>query len=183
MPDGPRDLDSLRAAVAACRLCGDLVTPPGVIWARPHHRAAIIGQAPGSLEVTRQMPFVGPAGRRLREWLAPLGAAEEAAFHERFAVIAITKCYPGRSPSGRGDRLPSPAERLLCRPWSEAALRLLDPPLVIPVGRLAVDEWLGPAAAGRASSAGASSSTAARSCRSPTPPAPARGRTSPSTAS
>ena len=90
MPDGPRDLDSLRAAVAACRLCGDLVTPPGVIWARPHHRAAIIGQAPGSLEVTRQMPFVGPAGRRLREWLAPLGAAEEAAFHERFAVIALT---------------------------------------------------------------------------------------------
>ena len=138
-----RTLDGLRKAVAACRLCGDAVTPPGVIWARPHHRALIVGQAPGAREVVRHMPFIGPAGRRLRVWLAPLGVHDEASFHDLFAVAAVTKCYPGRSPAGRGDRVPTPAERALCAPWTEAALRLLDPPLVVPVGRLAIDDWIG----------------------------------------
>jgi len=138
-----RTLDGLRAAVAACRLCGDAVTPPGVIWARPHHRALIVGQAPGSREVVRHMPFIGPAGKRLRVWLGPAGVHDEASFHDLFAVAAVTKCYPGRSRSGRGDRVPTPAERELCAPWTERALQLLDPPLVIPVGRLAIDDWIG----------------------------------------
>ena len=57
----------------------------------------------------------------------------------------MIKCYPGRQPSGRGDRVPTRSERAHCRPWTDAAVRLLDPRIVVPVGRLAIDDWLGPA--------------------------------------
>ena len=60
-------------------------------------------------------------------------------------MTAVMKCYPGRVPGGRGDRRPSPAELRNCAPWTDAVLRLLDPPLVIPVGGLAIERLLGPA--------------------------------------
>ena len=53
-------------------------------------------------------------------------------------MTSVTKCYPGRSRSGSGDRVPSPAERRLCRRYLEAEIGLLDPALILPVGRLAI---------------------------------------------
>ncbi|MDP9257034.1 MAG: uracil-DNA glycosylase, partial [Actinomycetota bacterium] len=53
---------------------------------------------------------------------------------------------PGRLPGGRGDRAPDRGERERCRPWTDALVRLCDPAVVVPVGRLAIDDWLGPAA-------------------------------------
>jgi uracil-DNA glycosylase len=64
---------------------------------------------------------------------------------ERFAFAAVAKCYPGRLPGGRGDRAPDRGERERCRPWTDALVRLCDPAVVVPVGRLAIDDWLGPA--------------------------------------
>ena len=55
----------------------------------------------------------------------------------------MTRCYPGKSPSGRGDRLPTPREIALCRFWLEWELRLLRPALVVPVGGLAARHVLG----------------------------------------
>jgi uracil-DNA glycosylase len=74
-----------------------------------------------------------------------VGVTGVESFLERFAVAAVIKCYPGPSPGGRGDRVPSRPELENCRPWTDAAVRLVDPALVVPVGRLAIEQWLPPA--------------------------------------
>ena len=141
--DSVTTLEQLAARVSRCRLCGSAVTPPPILWARPGQRNLLVGQAPGVIEVELGLPFAGTAGRTLRRWLAPLGVTDHESFLDLFAVAAVIKCYPGRIAGGRGDRVPSRTERSNCLPWTNAALRLLDPRLVVPVGRLAIDDWLG----------------------------------------
>ena len=141
--DSVRTVAALRARVARCRLCGSAVTPPPILWARAGQRNLLVGQAPGIVEVDIGLPFAGTAGRTLRRWLAPLGVSDHESFLELFAVAAVVKCYPGRVPEGRGDRVPSRLERANCLPWTNAVVRLLDPRLVVPVGRLAIDDWIG----------------------------------------
>jgi uracil-DNA glycosylase len=53
-------------------------------------------------------------------------------------MTAITKCYPGRNESGRGDRVATPFEQALCRPWLEQEMRFINPRLLILVGGLAI---------------------------------------------
>ena len=102
-------------------------------------RAYILGQAPGAVEGGERRPWRGRAGRTLRRWLA----LDEDAFYATFYCASLTRCYPGKSPSGRGDRAPSPRERELCSFWREWELRLLRPALVVPVGGLAIRTLLG----------------------------------------
>jgi uracil-DNA glycosylase len=142
--DAAREVEELVRMVRGCRLCGDAVTPPPILWARPGQRALLVGQAPGLVEVDLGLPFQGRAGATLRRWLEPVGAGTREGFLERFAVAAVLKCYPGRAPSGRGDRVPTREELDRCRPWTRATMRLLDPRLIVPVGRLALAEWLPP---------------------------------------
>jgi uracil-DNA glycosylase len=141
--EAARGADELRRRCASCRLCGASVAPPAILWTRPHHRALIVGQAPGAAEREIALPFAGDAGRRLRQWLAPLGVEDHASFLERFAVAATLKCYPGPAPGGRGDRVPGRLELERCLPWTAAAVRVVDPLLVLPIGRLAIAQWLG----------------------------------------
>jgi uracil-DNA glycosylase len=141
--DSVRTVEQLTARISRCRLCGSAVTPPPILWARPGQRNLLVGQAPGLVEVGIALPFAGTAGRTLRRWLAPLGVTDHESFLELFAVAAVAKCYPGRAPGGRGDRVPTRTERANCLPWTNAAVRVLDPRLVVPVGRLAIDDWLG----------------------------------------
>jgi uracil-DNA glycosylase len=146
MPPHPaarvRTLAELHRTIARCRMC-PLMTPPPILWAREGQRALIVGQAPGITEPQRGLPFAGAAGRKLISWLEPLGISAHEDMLERFAVAAVAKCYPGRLPGGRGDRVPDRAERARCRPWTDALVRLIDPLVVVPVGRLAIDDWLG----------------------------------------
>ena len=77
-----------------------------------------VGQAPGrhEAEVTH-LPFSGPAGKRLFRWLAQAGF-DEAEFRATQAMVAITRCYPGPHPAGRGDRVPpAPSRRCVRRGW------------------------------------------------------------------
>ncbi len=137
-----RTLAELHQVIAGCRMCPG-VTPPPILWAREGQRALIVGQAPGITEPVRRLPFAGAAGRKLVTWLAPLGIESHEDMLERFAFAAVAKCYPGRLPGGRGDRAPDRGERERCRPWTDALVRLCDPTVVVPVGRLAIDDWLG----------------------------------------
>jgi uracil-DNA glycosylase len=57
--------------------------------------------------------------------------------------VSVTRCYPGRQPSGRGDRSATPVEQELCAFWLEWELQLLRPRLVLPVGGLALRRLLG----------------------------------------
>jgi uracil-DNA glycosylase len=99
----------------------------------------IVGQAPGIVEGIERRPWRGRAGRTLRRWLD----LDEDAFYETFYCASVTRCYPGRHPSGRGDRPPTPAELDLCSFWLDWELRLLRPRLVLVVGGLAVRRLLG----------------------------------------
>jgi uracil-DNA glycosylase len=55
----------------------------------------------------------------------------------------VTRCYPGKAPSGRGDRTPAPREQELCRFWRDWELRLMRPELIVTVGGLASRRLLG----------------------------------------
>jgi uracil-DNA glycosylase len=102
----------------------------------------LVGQAPGKVEMGGGRPFAGRSGQTLFRWFEAAGMDEEAV-RSRIYIAAITRCFPGPHPSGRGDRVPSPVERENCRPWLEAELAIIRPRLLIPVGRLAVDHFLG----------------------------------------
>lgn len=137
-------LDRHREALSACRRCayGDSRVVPILSSARSP-RVMLVGQAPGQVEMGDRRPFAGRAGRTLFRWLERAGIDEEAA-REAIYIAAITRCYPGPSPSGRGDRVPSPDEQAACAPWLETELRLIQPRLLVPVGRLAIDRIIGP---------------------------------------
>jgi uracil-DNA glycosylase len=53
-------------------------------------------------------------------------------------MASVTRCYPGKHPNGRGDRVPTRQEQELCAPWREQELDLLDLKVIIPVGKLAI---------------------------------------------
>jgi len=135
-------LDAHCVRLAACRRCGhESMILPIVSRARAP-RAMLVGQAPGQMETAGGRPFAGRAGRTLFRWLERAGLDEPTA-RELLYISAITRCYPGPHPSGRGDRVPSPAERARCADWLDDELRIIRPTLVVPVGRLAIDRFLG----------------------------------------
>lgn len=97
-----------------------------------------IGQAPGITEKDAGRPFNAGSGTRLFKWLADAGI-EETWFRKTQYMTSVTKCYPGRSNSGSGDRVPSRDEQSLCLPYLEQEIRLINPKLIIPIGRLAIN--------------------------------------------
>ena len=102
-------------------------------------RAYLYGQAPGAQEGEERRPWRGRAGQTLRRWLELDGDELYAAFY----CASVTRCYPGRAASGRGDRTPTPEEQRLCAFWREWELALLEPRLVVTVGGLAARRLLG----------------------------------------
>lgn len=103
----------------------------------------LIGQAPGKVEAEGGLPFSGRAGRTLFRWLARAGLDEMTA-REKIYISAVTRCYPGPHPSGRGDRVPNREEQAGCADWLDSELRIIRPRLLIPVGRLAIEKFLPP---------------------------------------
>ena len=133
-------LAALHARMGACRRCreaGYEITPPAVVSGPGTAGVMVIGQAPGVTEAETGRPMNAGSGRRLFGWLGEAGW-EEDAFRARHYLTAVTRCYPGRHPSGRGDRVPTRAEQALCRPFLEEEIRLVNPRLIIPVGGLAI---------------------------------------------
>jgi len=101
----------------------------------------LVGQAPGKVESEGGVPFSGRAGKTLFRWLARAGIDEETA-RELIYISAVTRCYPGPHPSGRGDRVPTRVEQASCADWLESELRIVRPEVLIPVGRLAIERFL-----------------------------------------
>ena len=141
-----KTLNTHMASLSACRRCADAGYFIGSMPISTLNVGAIfmtVGQAPGrhEAEVTHR-PFSGPAGKRLFRWLAQAGF-DEAEFRATQAMVAITRCYPGPHPAGRGDRVPTRAEQAFCAPWLEAELALIRPRVLIPIGGLAIGKFLG----------------------------------------
>jgi uracil-DNA glycosylase len=138
-------LDTLHNEMRACRRCleASFSITPGAIFSGPASaRVMIVGQAPGVTEVEAQRPFNASSGRRLFQWLAEVGWDEDD-FRATQYMTAITKCYPGKSPGGKGDRAPSRVEQKLCAPFLKRELTLVQPEIIIPVGGLAIRRFLG----------------------------------------
>ncbi|MEX2143763.1 MAG: uracil-DNA glycosylase family protein [Anaerolineales bacterium] len=132
--------NQLQMDMRVCRAClaaGYFVQPPAVTMGKHSARVMTIGQAPGVTEVVAKRPFNAGSGKRLFQWLAQAGI-DEAWFRRTQYMTAVTKCFPGKSKAGGGDRVPSKAEQDLCRPYLELELELVDPKLIIPIGRLAL---------------------------------------------
>lgn len=132
-----------RAALSACRACGLHGTIRPIVSLARSPRAMLVGQAPGKVEAAGGRPFAGRAGRTLFGWFASVGL-DEATLREHMYIAAVTRCFPGAHPSGRGDRVPSPRERENCATWLEREIAIIRPRLIVPVGRLAIDALLGP---------------------------------------
>jgi uracil-DNA glycosylase len=137
-----RSLRSLQRDLRRCRACIEAGFPlESLPVVEPYRgqRAYMFGQAPGVVEGEERRPWRGRAGRTLRRWLA----LDEDEFYATFYCASVTRCYPGHSPSGRGDRTPTPLEQRLCQRWRDAELALLAPRLVVTVGGLAARRLLG----------------------------------------
>ena len=138
------DLDNflqLQNKMRACQLCpedGHAVEPPAVTQGSVTAKMMTIGQAPGITELETGRPFNAGSGKRLFEWLAQAGI-DENWFRETQYMSSVTKCYPGREKSGSGDRVPNRREQELCRPFLDQEIRLVNPNVIIPIGRLAID--------------------------------------------
>jgi uracil-DNA glycosylase len=137
------DLDALQRALRPCRRCvvaGIRVESMPVVSGGRDADAILVGQAPGIREAENLTPFSGPAGRRLREWLAPAGLGDEESFYSRLYIAAVVRCFPGKRPGGGSDIRPSPAMVRECVPWLRRELELVRAPLVLSVGTLALEE-------------------------------------------
>jgi len=92
----------------------------------------IIGEAPGAEEDRRGEPFVGRAGKLLDEMLKAVGESRDSVF-----IANILKCRP---PNNRD---PKPAEAGACRGYLERQIELVDPEIILAVGRIAAQTLLG----------------------------------------
>lgn len=136
-----RSLASLQRDNRACRACSEAGFPlesPPVLHGHAGQQAYLFGQAPGVVEGEERRPWRGRAGRTLRRWLE----LDEDDFYATFYCASVTRCYPGRAPSGRGDRTPTTTEQRLCAFWRDWELRLIEPGLLVPVGGLAIKHLL-----------------------------------------
>jgi len=123
-----------------CRKCG---LGPGVsaVFGRfGCPRWMLVGQAPGITEQELGRPFAASAGRRLLRWLAEAGF-EEQEFRSFCYITAMMKCFPGKG--ARGDLRPGRQQVESCAPFLEAELALVRPRVLIPVGGLAIERFLG----------------------------------------
>jgi len=101
----------------------------------------LIGQAPGIKEGPLGRPFAWTAGKTMFQWFRDIGL-DEPEFRTRVYMAAVCRCFPGKAASGGGDRVPSADEIARCSKHLAAEARLLQPQLVIPVGKLAIAQLL-----------------------------------------
>jgi uracil-DNA glycosylase len=139
-----RRLDAHCEALGACRQCGH--DDPGVVPILSPARSPkvmLVGQAPGRVETSEgeRKAFAGRAGKTMFRWLATIGV-DEATLRSRVYIAAVTRCYPGASSTGRGDRVPSRVEQEECGAWLTAELEIIRPALLVPVGKLAIERFL-----------------------------------------
>jgi DNA polymerase len=123
------DLDSLRAAVASCRLCGLCRTRTQTVFSDGGGRSRLmfVGEAPGADEDASGVPFVGRAGQLLTKMIeAGMGLSRGDVY-----IANVLKCRPP------GNRNPEPAEIASCRPYLDAQIDLVRPAVLVALGKFA----------------------------------------------
>lgn len=144
-------LSQLMARVSSCRACqeqGYLAAARPITAPARTARLMVIGQAPGPVTHREGIHFAGPAGRTLAGWLEragfPPGPEHKWPHLSSAWLSSLTRCFPGPSSAGNGDRAPSAKEVALCRPFLEEEIALVDPDVIVLVGAMAIRAFLGP---------------------------------------
>jgi uracil-DNA glycosylase family protein len=143
VPPHVQTLDELKSAAAGCRGCELYENATQTVFGRgaAHAKIVFVGEQPGDVEDQQGLPFVGPAGRLLRE------AVDDAGIDP--ASVYITNAVKHFRFEMRGKRRihqnPGPAHITACRPWLVAEFALLKPELVVVLGATAGKALLGPA--------------------------------------
>ena len=133
------DWAALREAVASCRACALCESRQQTVFGVGHPRAhwMIVGEAPGEQEDRQGEPFVGLAGQLLDNMLQAIGLTRAEAPPERQVYIANTlKCRPPKN------RNPEPAETATCAPFLERQIALVQPRIILAMGRFAAQALL-----------------------------------------
>ena len=126
--------EDLRACVASCTRCELSNTRTNTVFGvgNPAADWLIIGEAPGAEEDRRGEPFVGRAGKLLDEMLRAIGQSRDSVF-----IANILKCRP---PNNRD---PRPVEAAACRDYLERQIELVEPRIILAVGKIAAQNLLG----------------------------------------
>jgi len=135
-----RALDQHVARLRKCRRCPRMKSTP-VSGGAIVSEVMIIGQAPGPREPTLKRPFAHTAGRTLFRWFENFCGMNESAVRSKIYFAAVCRCFPGKAPGGT-DRVPAPDEVRNCSPWLNEEIEILKPRLIVPVGRLAIGEFV-----------------------------------------
>ena len=109
----------------------------GPVWSR----VITVGQAPGTKEPVLGRPFAWTAGKTLFGWFQRACGMTEAEFRASIYMAAVCRCFPGKNTAG-GDRVPDAQEIANCARWLDAEMTLLRPTLVIPIGKLAIEQFI-----------------------------------------
>jgi uracil-DNA glycosylase len=137
----PADLLALHVEqLRACTHCPNMHKPVvsgGPVWSK----VLLVGQAPGDKEPVLGRPFAWTAGKTLFKWFHDSASLSEEQFRNSIYMAAVCRCFPGKKETG-GDRVPSRDEIKNCSSWLEREIEILQPELVIPVGKLAIEQFL-----------------------------------------
>jgi DNA polymerase len=142
VPPHPRSIEELKAAAAGSQGCELHANATQTVFGRgaPHAKIVFVGEQPGDVEDQHGLPFVGPAGRLLREAVDDAGIdpnelyITNAVKHFRFELRGRRRIH----------QTPGPAHIVACRPWLVAEFALLKPELVVVLGATAGKALLGP---------------------------------------
>ncbi|PLX37346.1 MAG: uracil-DNA glycosylase [Hyphomicrobiales bacterium] len=128
------DLDSLRQTLETFEGCSLRFTAKNLVFAdgSANARVMMVGEAPGRDEDIQGVPFVGRSGRLLDRMLEAIGLAREDVY--------IANVVPWRPP---GNRMPSPTETEICRPFIERQIELVDPDILVLLGGASAKQLLG----------------------------------------
>ena len=128
------------ARLLKCRRCPRMKSSP-VSGGAIVSNVMVIGQAPGPREPILRRPFAHTAGKTLFRWFEEFCGMNEATVRSKIYFAAVCRCFPGKNSSGT-DRVPSPDEIRNCSLWMHEEIQILQPRLIIPVGRLAITQFI-----------------------------------------
>ena len=126
-------LEQIAAEVAICRLCPlhEQRTNAVAGEGHPDTEVVFVGEGPGFNEDQQGRPFVGAAGGLLNELLKAIGWKRQEVY-----ITNVVKCRPP------GNRDPEPAEIAACAPYLQRQLALLDPALIVTLGRHSLQTFM-----------------------------------------
>ncbi len=114
---------------------------PGVSGGAVFSKVISVGQAPGTKEPLAGKPFAWTAGKTLFRWFLESTGVDEEEFRRTVYMAAVCRCFPGKTKQG-GDRVPDPWEIATCHRWMEGEFAILKPTLILPIGKLAIRQFL-----------------------------------------